>query len=89
MIERVIRLKKIVVTGAGGPAGINFINSLRLAPEKFLSQGQRLMNVLSIWHQRKKRRPTLRHWISYANHYSQNFSATFASPIGGRKKNGP
>jgi len=35
MIERVIRLKKIVVTGAGGPAGINFINSLRLAPEKF------------------------------------------------------
>jgi glutathione synthase/RimK-type ligase-like ATP-grasp enzyme len=52
MIERVIRLKKIVVTGAGGPAGINFINSLRLAPEKFLSQGQRLMNILSIWHQR-------------------------------------
>ncbi|MEM3549561.1 MAG: ATP-grasp domain-containing protein [Candidatus Bathyarchaeia archaeon] len=26
-------MKKIVVTGAGGPAGINFIMSLRLAPE--------------------------------------------------------
>ena len=27
-------MKKIVATGAGGPAGINFIMSLRLAPEK-------------------------------------------------------
>jgi len=39
MIERVIRLKKIVVTGAGGPAGINFISSLRLAPEKIFIIG--------------------------------------------------
>jgi carbamoyl-phosphate synthase large subunit len=27
-------LKRILVTGAGGPAGVNFIMSLRLAPEK-------------------------------------------------------
>lgn len=27
-------MKRIVVTGAGGPAGINFIMSLRIAPEK-------------------------------------------------------
>jgi carbamoyl-phosphate synthase large subunit len=39
MIERVVRLKKIVVTGAGGPAGINFISSLRLAPEKIFIIG--------------------------------------------------
>lgn len=28
-------MKKVIVTGAGGPAGVNFINSLRIAPEKF------------------------------------------------------
>lgn len=28
-------MKKIIVTGAGGPAGVNFVNSLRVAPEKF------------------------------------------------------
>lgn len=32
-------MKKIVVTGAGGPAGINFILSLRLAPEKIFIIG--------------------------------------------------
>lgn len=32
-------MKKIVVTGAGGPAGINFILSLRLAPEKIFVVG--------------------------------------------------
>lgn len=30
-----MKLKRIIVTGAGGPAGVNFINSLRVAPEKF------------------------------------------------------
>lgn len=30
-----MKIKRIVVTGAGGPAGVNFINSLRIAPEKF------------------------------------------------------
>lgn len=29
-----MKIKKIIVTGAGGPAGVNFINSLRAAPEK-------------------------------------------------------
>lgn len=28
-------IKRILTTGAGGPAGINFITSLKLAPEKF------------------------------------------------------
>lgn len=28
-------MKRIIITGAGGPAGVNFINSLRLAPEPF------------------------------------------------------
>lgn len=28
-------MKKIIVTGAGGPAGVNFINSLRASKEKF------------------------------------------------------
>ncbi|MEM3641635.1 MAG: ATP-grasp domain-containing protein [Candidatus Bathyarchaeia archaeon] len=32
-------MKKIVVTGAGGPAGINFIMSLRIAPEKMFIVG--------------------------------------------------
>ena len=32
-------MKKIVVTGAGGPAGINFIMSLCLAPEKIFIVG--------------------------------------------------
>jgi len=32
-------MKKIMVTGAGGPASINFIKSLRLAPEKALIIG--------------------------------------------------
>ena len=34
-----VPLKKIVATGAGGPAGINFIMSLRLAPEKMFIIG--------------------------------------------------
>lgn len=33
------RVKRIVVTGAGGPAGINFIMSLRIAPEKMFIVG--------------------------------------------------
>ena len=32
-------LKRIIATGAGGPAGINFIMSLRIAPEKFFIVG--------------------------------------------------
>jgi len=32
-------MKKILVTGAGGPAGINFIMSLRIAPEKMFIVG--------------------------------------------------
>ncbi|MCS7114515.1 MAG: ATP-grasp domain-containing protein [Candidatus Bathyarchaeota archaeon] len=32
-------MKKIIVTGAGGPAGINFIMSLRIAPEKIFVVG--------------------------------------------------
>jgi len=32
-------LKRIMATGAGGPAGINFVMSLRLAPEKIFIVG--------------------------------------------------
>ncbi len=32
-------MKRILVTGAGGPAGINFVSSLRIAPEKMLIVG--------------------------------------------------
>ncbi|RLI15327.1 hypothetical protein DRO41_04380, partial [Candidatus Bathyarchaeota archaeon] len=32
-------MKKILVTGAGGPAGVNFIMSLRIAPEKIFIVG--------------------------------------------------
>ena len=32
-------LKRILVTGAGGPAGINFVMSLRIAPEKMFLVG--------------------------------------------------
>jgi len=32
-------MKKILVTGAGGPAGINFVTSLRIAPEKMFIVG--------------------------------------------------
>ncbi|MBS7270651.1 MAG: hypothetical protein KIH10_17670 [Candidatus Freyarchaeota archaeon] len=32
-------MKKVIVTGAGGPAGINFILSLRLAPEEIFIVG--------------------------------------------------
>jgi carbamoyl-phosphate synthase large subunit len=32
-------MKKVLVTGAGGPAGINFVTSLRTAPEKMLLVG--------------------------------------------------
>lgn len=32
-------MKRIMVTGAGGPAGINFIMSLRIAPEKMFTVG--------------------------------------------------
>ncbi|MEM0101250.1 MAG: hypothetical protein QW522_03295 [Candidatus Methanomethyliaceae archaeon] len=32
-------MKRILVTGAGGPAGVNFIKSLRIAPEKFFIVG--------------------------------------------------
>jgi carbamoyl-phosphate synthase large subunit len=34
-----IKMKRILVTGAGGPAGVNFIKSLRIAPEKFFIVG--------------------------------------------------
>lgn len=30
----VVRIKRILVTGAGGPAGINFLKALKIAPEK-------------------------------------------------------
>ncbi|MCS7098389.1 MAG: hypothetical protein NZ922_05385 [Candidatus Methanomethyliaceae archaeon] len=32
-------MKRILVTGAGGPAGINFVKSLRIAPESFFIVG--------------------------------------------------
>ena len=32
-------MKRILVTGAGGPAGINFVKSLQIAPEKMLLVG--------------------------------------------------
>jgi len=32
-------MKKILVTGAGGPAGVNFVTSLRIAPEKMFIVG--------------------------------------------------
>jgi carbamoyl-phosphate synthase large subunit len=32
-------MKRILVTGAGGPAGINFVMSLRIAPEKMMLTG--------------------------------------------------
>ncbi len=32
-------MKRILCTGAGGPAGINFVMSLRVAPEKMLLVG--------------------------------------------------
>jgi len=32
-------MKRILVTGAGGPAGINFVKSLRIAPEKMFLAG--------------------------------------------------
>lgn len=32
-------MKKVLVTGSGGPAGINFVKSLRIAPEKMLIVG--------------------------------------------------
>jgi len=32
-------LKRIMATGAGGPAGINFVLSLRLAPERLFIVG--------------------------------------------------
>jgi glutathione synthase/RimK-type ligase-like ATP-grasp enzyme len=32
-------VKRILVTGAGGPAGINFVKSLRIAPEKMFIAG--------------------------------------------------
>ena len=32
-------MKRILVTGAGGPAGINFVNSLRIAPERMYIVG--------------------------------------------------
>jgi carbamoyl-phosphate synthase large subunit len=32
-------MKRILVTGAGGPAGANFVKSLRIAPEKFFISG--------------------------------------------------
>jgi len=35
----VVRIKRILVTGAGGPAGVNFIEALKLAPEKMLLIG--------------------------------------------------
>lgn len=32
-------MKKILITGCGGPAGLNFVKSLRIAPEKFFIVG--------------------------------------------------
>jgi hypothetical protein len=32
-------MRRILVTGAGGPAGINFISSLRIAPEQMFIVG--------------------------------------------------
>lgn len=32
-------MKRILVSGCGGPAGVNFIKSLRYAPEKFYIVG--------------------------------------------------
>lgn len=32
-------MRKILVTGAGGPAGINFVSSIRIAPERILVVG--------------------------------------------------
>jgi len=34
-------MKRILITGSGGPAGVNFINSLREAPEKMFLVGLR------------------------------------------------
>ena len=31
--------KRVLITGAGGPAGVNFTQSLRIAPEKMLLTG--------------------------------------------------
>ncbi len=33
------KMKKVLVTGAGGPAGVNFVNSLRIAPEEMFIVG--------------------------------------------------
>ena len=38
-MRAVDNLKRVLVTGAGGPAGVNFIMSLRLAPEKMCIVG--------------------------------------------------
>lgn len=32
-------MKRIIITGCGGPAGVNFVKSLRIAPEKFFIVG--------------------------------------------------
>lgn len=39
MTLRCDRMKRILVTGAGGPAGINFVKSLKIAPEKMFLVG--------------------------------------------------
>ncbi|MEM2971958.1 MAG: hypothetical protein QW270_06000 [Candidatus Bathyarchaeia archaeon] len=39
MVSGLMRMKRILVTGAGGPAGVNFVMSLRIAPEKMFVVG--------------------------------------------------
>ena len=34
-----LSMKRILCTGAGGPAGINFVKSLQVAPEKMFIVG--------------------------------------------------
>jgi carbamoyl-phosphate synthase large subunit len=35
----VVRIKRILITGAGGPAGVNFLEALKIAPEKMYLVG--------------------------------------------------
>ena len=42
-------MKKIICTGSGGPAGVNFVNSLRKAPEKFHIIGTDVNKYHLLW----------------------------------------
>ena len=35
----VVKIKRILITGAGGPAGVNFLEALKIAPEKMVLVG--------------------------------------------------